>query len=267
MTEKPYKILLVEDDKLDTMAFLRAVADNHSEYDCATASSVAEAHRLICDHHFDVIIADYSLGDGSGIDVLNAVKNTPVIFVTGSGDEEVAVNAWKQGAYDYLVKDLEHNYLKTVPITIQNAIKHKHTEDHLRLLSHAIMSTDDSIYITDTDNKIIFVNRAFCQTYGYSEEQVIGKDADILWRGSENNDQPNAEHHPMPTAHHHPDTIVHKRSDGSEFPVSVSRSVVTDDHGNEIALLGVVRNIAEHLFTENLVRTLEKLKEGTRMVT
>jgi len=41
------------------------------------------------------------------------------------------------------------------------------------------MNTEDAVYITDTENKIIFVNKAFCKAYGYSEDEVLGKDSQI----------------------------------------------------------------------------------------
>jgi len=75
------------------------------------------------------VIADCFLGDGTAFDILDLVKDTPIVVVTGTGNEEIAVKAWRAGAYDYLTKDLERSYLKTVPITVENAIRHKKAED------------------------------------------------------------------------------------------------------------------------------------------
>lgn len=148
MGKTRYKILLIEDDKLDQKAFIRMVEDNELSYDCSVAGSISEAQSILGSERFDVVIADYLLRDGTAFDVLDLVKDAPIIFVTGAGDEEVAAKAWKAGAYDYLIKDPKRNYLKTVPITVENAIKHKRMEARLRLLSHAIVSTNDSVYIT-----------------------------------------------------------------------------------------------------------------------
>ena len=177
-----FKILLVEDNKLDQMAFKRMVDTKGLDYDYMIAGSAAEAREILNTRRFDAVISDYSLGDGTAFDIMGMVKNAPVILVTGAGDEEVATKAWREGAYDYLIKDQEQNYLRTIPIAVENAIKHKNMEARLRLLSHAILSTDDSVYITDMEDKITFVNRAFCETYGYKEEEVIGKDCNILWK-------------------------------------------------------------------------------------
>ncbi len=131
MESTRYKILLIEDDKLDQKAFMRMVEDNELSYDCTVVGSVSEARSILGSERFDVVIADYLLGDGTAFDIFALVKNTPIIFVTGAGDEEIAVKAWKAGADDYLLKDAEHNYLKVLPTKIANVVRYRKTEDKL----------------------------------------------------------------------------------------------------------------------------------------
>ncbi len=248
-----YKILLIEDDKLDQMAFMRMVQDKELPYDCTVAGSVSEAKSILGRDRFDIIIADYSLGDGTAFDIVNLAKNTSIIFATGAGDEEIAVKAWKEGAYDYLIKDLEQNYLKTVPITIENAVRHKKIKEQLQLLSGAIMSTADSVYITDLEGKIIFVNRAFCKTYGYSKEEIIGKDSNILWIGKTQSQNTRSVF--GVTGSTRQVGFYHRRKDDSVFPVSLSRSIIKDSNGKEIAVGGVARDISERMQVENELRS------------
>jgi len=120
-----YKVLLIEDNKLDQMAFERFVNDQKLPYDCTTARSIAQAKEILKSERFDIIVSDYSLGDGTALDILNSVKDIPIILITAAEDEQVAINAWRAGTYDYLTKDFDRNYLKAVPKTIENAIKHK----------------------------------------------------------------------------------------------------------------------------------------------
>src|SRR3972149_5664673 len=110
MENTRYKVLLIEDDKLDQMAFKRSVEEQKLPYECTIASSVSEAKSILGSEQFDIIISDYSLGDGTVFDFFDTVKDTPFILVTGAGDEEIAVTAMKAGSYDYLVKDTERNY-------------------------------------------------------------------------------------------------------------------------------------------------------------
>ncbi len=263
MKTTKYKILLVEDDKLDQMAFKRMTEEGKLSCDYTIAASVSEAVKALSTESFDIVLADYLLGDGTAVDILYSTKKSiPFIFITGAGDEETAVRAMKAGAYDYLVKDPTRNYLKTVPITIENAINHKRMEEKLKLLSHAIMSTDDSIYITDMKDNIIFVNRAFCETYGYSEDEIIGKNSNILWEKSSSKADTKKVYQAVTGWEV---GFYHIRKDGSEFPVSLTRSVIKDEEGNEIAIVSVARDISERIRVEDQLRTENmKLKKLLR---
>jgi PAS domain S-box-containing protein len=250
-----YKILLVEDNELDQMAFKRCVDDNAIPYDCTIAGSVSEAQDVLNRDRFDIIIADHSLGDGTAFDILDLAKDTPIIVVTGAGDEETAVKVWKAGAYDYLIKDLDQNYLKAIPITVENAVSHKMIEKKLQLLSGAIMSTDDSVYITDTQGRIIFVNKAFCNTYGYKEQEIIGKNSAVLWIGKHQNENTRSVFQTRTVGSSWEVGFYHKRKNDSVFPVSLSRSTIKDSNGNEVAIVGVARDISERIFIEDELRT------------
>ena len=131
MDNRKYKILLVEDDRLDQMAFKRLVKDKELPYDCTIAGSVSEVQSILGSERFDIVISDYSLGDGTAFDILGLVKDTPTILVTGAGDEEIALKAWRAGAYDYLINDFERNYLKALAITVENAIERKKMKETL----------------------------------------------------------------------------------------------------------------------------------------
>jgi PAS domain S-box-containing protein len=250
-----YKILLVEDNELDQMAFKRCVDDNAIPYDCTIAGSVSEARDALDCDRFDIIIADHSLGDGTAFDILDLAKDTPIIVVTGAGDEETAVKVWKAGAYDYLIKDLDQNYLKAIPITVENAVSHKMIEKKLQLLSGAVMSTDDSVYITDTQGRIIFVNKAFCNTYGYEEQEIIGKNSAVLWIGKHQNENTRSVFQTRTVGSSWEVGFYHKRKDDSVFPVSLSRSTIKDSNGNEVAIVGVARDISERILIEDELRT------------
>jgi len=250
-----YKILLVEDNELDQMAFKRCVDDNAIPYDCTIAGSVSEARDALNCDRFDIIIADHSLGDGTAFDILDSAKDTPIIVVTGAGDEETAVKVWKAGAYDYLIKDLDQNYLKAIPITVENAVSHKMVEKKLQLLSGAVMSTDDSVYITDMQGRIIFVNKAFCNTYGYEEQEIIGKNSAVLWIGKHQNENTRSVFQTRTVGSSWEVGFYHKRKDDSVFPVSLSRSTIKDSIGNDFAIVGIARDISERILIEDELRT------------
>src|SRR5581483_9966686 len=246
------RILLVEGDRVDQMAFERLVKDENLSYDYDIAGSVSEARRILDSERFDIAIVDCSLGDGTAFDIFGLVKNTPIIVVTGAGDEKIAVKAMKEGACDYLIKDPERNYLKVLPLIVESAIKRKKTEKQFRMLSHAIMNINDSVYITDMDDRITFVNKALCKTYGYEEEDVIGRYSNVLWKGASTNED--VKNIISQIKLNQKCEFYHRRRDGSEFPVSLSRSVIKDENGNEVAIVGVASDITECKQAEEVLR-------------
>ncbi len=131
MGNNKIRLLLVEDDKVDQMAFERFVRDEKLAYTYTLAGSVAEAARLLAAKEFDIVIADYMLGDGNLFDLFDLLADIPVIVTTGAGNETVAVKAMKAGACDYLIKDTAGHYLSTLPFTVESAVGHKRAEKEL----------------------------------------------------------------------------------------------------------------------------------------
>ena len=125
MEDVKMRVLLVEDDKVDQVVFKRLVHDENLPYDYTIVGSVSEGKKVLASEKFDIVVTDYFLGDGTAFDVLDAIKAIPIIFVTRAGDQEIAVRAMKAGAYDYLIKDPERNYLKLLPGIVENAIDRK----------------------------------------------------------------------------------------------------------------------------------------------
>ncbi|MHC4203279.1 MAG: PAS domain-containing sensor histidine kinase [Planctomycetota bacterium] len=266
MENTKYKILLIEDDQLDQMAFKRFVESNAIPYDCTVSGSVSQAKQVLNSEQFDIIITDHSLGDGTALDILESAKNTPVIVVTGAGDEETAIKAWKAGAYDYLVKDINQNYLKAIPITVENAVRHDKVEKELQLLSGAVMSTDDSIYITDMQGKIVYVNKAFCKTYGYTEEEIVGQNGNLLWIGKNQSQNTRSVFQSKTSGSGWEVGFYHRRKDNSVFPVSLSRSNIKDAKGRDVAIVGVARDITERIIIEDELRSQSvKLKKKMQL--
>lgn len=120
-------ILFVDDDAAFSKTIAMMLHENFG-HNTKLATSIYQAYAEIQRSNFDVILLDYKLGDGSGLDVLQWMHDhsidVPVILVTGHGCEEVAVDAMKLGAYDYVNKG--HISFDYIPVLI-----HKTKERHL----------------------------------------------------------------------------------------------------------------------------------------
>ena len=174
-TNASIKVLLIEDDEIDRLAFTRMVRASNLPYDYTIAGSLQEAQYELESGTFDVAVVDFYLGDGTALDLLNQItaQDLPFIVATGSGDEKVAVQLLHQGAYDYLIKDPERHYLTVLPITLQKAIESKRHQERLRLLTYAMDNVQDGLYIVDRDNRLIFINDTLSQICGCAPEAVI----------------------------------------------------------------------------------------------
>jgi PAS domain S-box-containing protein len=101
-------ILLVEDESAHAELVQRAFEDHDNRIALEVANSLAAARAYLSRLPFppDLIIADWRLPDGDGLDLLSASPNldSPVIIMTSHGNERIAVDAMKAGALDYVVK-------------------------------------------------------------------------------------------------------------------------------------------------------------------
>jgi formate hydrogenlyase transcriptional activator len=122
MNDERIRMLLVEDDPIDRMAFSRFMESRKLPYDYTIAESTQSARKHLASERFDIVISDYSLGDGTCLDLLNEYKDSPLVVVTGTGSEAIAVKAMRLGARDYLIKDSEGCYLTVLPATVQNVL-------------------------------------------------------------------------------------------------------------------------------------------------
>jgi two-component system nitrogen regulation response regulator GlnG len=109
-------LLIVDDEPSILLAFRRAFRD--PALVLLTAETAAEAVALASAHRPDVVILDVQLPDGSGLETLARLRDLdarcPVIFITGKGDADTAIDAMKRGAYDFLLKPLELAGLRQV---------------------------------------------------------------------------------------------------------------------------------------------------------
>lgn len=236
LNNRRYRILLIEDDEIDQMAFRRFVKSADLPYDYTVAGSIRAAQEALSKGTFDAVIADFNLGDGTSLEIIDDMLRYPTIITTATGDEEIAVRAIKAGAYDYLLKDPERQYLKVLPVTVENAIRKRRAEAFNRMLTAAVRFTNDCVYITNLENRIIFVNEAFCKIYGYTETEALGQLTSIIDHHDGANDEV-----PLGSS----GETRHVRHDGAILPVSLSRSEIVDEHGVPFSIVNVAHDITE----------------------
>jgi diguanylate cyclase (GGDEF)-like protein/PAS domain S-box-containing protein len=257
--EPQIRVLVVDDDATDRAAFERFVKKAGLPYEYRLASSVAEATRELECQTFDVILTDYTLCDGTGLDVLARGGNAAGILVSGTSDQKVAVQGMKAGAADYLVKDVGQQYLKLLPATIRAATEKARRESEVKMLSRALMSIGDAVYVTDSQDRITFVNRSFCQTYGYAEADIVGKDCDVLW-----DDRPMLDRAELSMLGEWTAEVVQRTASGETIVVSLSRSIVRDEAGQALAVVRTARDMTDRYRAEAALKLAYVELENSR---
>ncbi|WP_028581481.1 hybrid sensor histidine kinase/response regulator [Desulfogranum japonicum] len=130
MTETPDRtqplILVVDDEPFIRDCFSDTLED--SGYDPLVAENGRIALELIEEHHPDLILCDMQMPEVGGLEVVRTVHekypNLPIIVVSGAGVIEDAIEAVREGAWDYLVKPLYS--LKTLIQSVEKALERAH---------------------------------------------------------------------------------------------------------------------------------------------
>lgn len=110
MSEKAIKVLLVEDDTADAhllREMLRLVQTH--QFELTQVARLEEAHKHLGGGDPDVVLLDLRLPDASGLEAVREVRraasSVPIVVLTGLRDEVLAMEALREGAQDYLLKD------------------------------------------------------------------------------------------------------------------------------------------------------------------
>jgi two-component system NtrC family response regulator len=117
-------ILLIEDDAETRRLLARVLQEAPEQYQVLTQASGRHGLDELERHPVDCVLVDYRLIDVDGLTCLRQIRAShptlPVIMVTGAGSEEIAVEAMKLGATDYVVK--HGHYLRLVPGIVREAL-------------------------------------------------------------------------------------------------------------------------------------------------
>ena len=120
------------------------------------------------------------------------------------------------------------------------------------MLAQAIRGISECVSVTDLENTLIFVNGAFCSTYGYDESELLGKSIDIV--RSYDKSVLDSKILPSTLAGSWQGELFNKKKDGTVFPIFLSTSVVKDGAGNPVALIGIAKDITEQKRIERQLR-------------
>ncbi|MBG0775480.1 MAG: PAS domain S-box protein [Desulfovibrionaceae bacterium] len=261
MIDTRLKILCVDGDGSVARHVAAFAAERVLGWEVVSVHGAQDAWRAAAQRRCDLVITTYRLVDGTALDLVQG-SSVPVVVTTAVADVDVAVACMREGAADFLVRDAGGAYLERLPGIVLRALDARRNEQLFRMLFHSIMCIREALFVTDMDDVVTFVNAAFRRTFGYAEREIIGTSARVLWEV-----EGVIEESPPPTAARIAEggswsgDVLNRRQDGTIFPVSMSRSVVRDDAGRDVAVVGVVYDNTARRRHEEQIKASLKEKE------
>ena len=117
----------------------------------------------------------------------------------------------------------------------------RNAEKEVELLAHSIQNISECVIITDPQNKVLYVNKAFENIYGYTSKEIIGESIGIL-RSLNNPKKINDEIYKSTSSKGWQGELLNIKKDGTEFPIFLSTALVKNAKGETYARIGVVRD-------------------------
>jgi PAS domain S-box-containing protein len=190
-TSPPAKntVFIIDDNPGDIFLLREMVeVDPKSRFQVtAVAGTLEVAARLLPEQNFDVILLDLQLPDSHGVETFvrahALARDVPIIVLSESDDEDLALQTVQLGAHEYLVKGRMDAHL--LQRALRYAVERARAEAQLareRDLLHTLLENiPDRIYFKDRESRFIRINRALTVLFGLnSAEQAYGKtDADF----------------------------------------------------------------------------------------
>ncbi|WP_425390694.1 PAS domain-containing protein [Ekhidna sp.] len=179
------KILHLEDNKDDVE--LLDIALKRSKLNCQLNSIQTKGEFVKMSlTEYDILVTDYNLKDYDGLSAIQYVRSKspdiPIIILSGTVGEEMAVDLLRSGANDFILK----SNLKKVPLAIERALREtsinyerkkfqKELVEKNLILDTIFDTSGDQIFLKDADGRYLKVNRAFCEYVQLHEAEIIGK--------------------------------------------------------------------------------------------
>jgi len=255
--KKPITILYVDDNRLDRELVRDALEKEPGNFKVVEAASRAQFNKLIAKNDYDLVLSDFNILGFDGLQVLDIIRAqapaAPVIIVTGTGSEEVAVEAMQRGAADYVIKTPSH--IQHLPHTIQGVlgkmhleVKRRQTEEELRRsrenLNNLFQFTTDAIFIQNRRREILDCNTAAEKLFGYSKAELVA-DSTIKLGDQEKTDDGQRVEYFQRAIKGQPQRFDWwgKRKDGVSFPeeITLNRTIY---NGQEVVFI-TIRDITE----------------------
>ncbi|WP_234735197.1 hybrid sensor histidine kinase/response regulator [Tellurirhabdus bombi] len=263
-TEKPIRVLLVEDDEDDYVLTKTLVSSrDNANIQLDWVTEFNEALKCACSKDYDVFLIDYRLGERTGIELIQeafkAGCQAPMILLTGQDDVEIDYSALKLGAADYLVKGRIDAQLlgRSIRYAVRQAETMGEVADKESKYRSLFERSIDAIFVTDLQMIIQEANPALERLTGYSQQELCGQVPRLLFEKPELYEisQKNLEE----TGQLKDVEVTLLSRDGHKIDCLLSAVAVTDKSGEVSLYQGIFRDITQQKKAQRDLLVAEKL--------
>jgi PAS domain S-box-containing protein len=185
--KKKYRILFVEDMPSDVELAKHELKHAGIEFESLCVETKKDFLEALKNYQPDIVLSDYSLPKFDGMTALKLTlehaPTIPFILITGSMNEETAVECMKAGAVDYIIKQ----QIKRLPGALMSAVEQSHlreakkrTDEQNQFLAYLVEKVNDAVISTDIDFNVVSWNRGAEKTYGWSAYEALNQPFDKL---------------------------------------------------------------------------------------
>ncbi len=185
--KSPLQILHVEDNADDAFFTSKQLKADGIQCVIKCVETKQDFERELELGQMDLILCDFSMQGFDGRSALKIARQrrpeVPFIFLSGTIGEEQAVEALREGATDYVIKDR----LSRLPASIKRALREaaeaadrRRMEQRLREQAELLDRARDAICLKDMQQTILYWNKSAERLYGWSAREALGKNANEL---------------------------------------------------------------------------------------
>ncbi len=263
---KPLHILIVEDSEDDTRLLLLELRRCGYEPVFERVDSRKAMEQALMRRQWDVVISDYIMPRFSGLHALSVLRDNgldiPFIIVSGNIGEDIAVEAMRKGAHDYIIKGNLARLAPAVERELREAeIRRasKRAEEERVRLAAAAEAAAEAIVITDTRGVIQYVNAAFVKMTGYAKAESVGCDLHMLDSGKQDADFYRSLRDTLKRDGVWTGRLMNKRKDGALYHEDCTYSVIKNPGGEIINYVSIKRDVTERLRLEAIAEAVNAM--------
>jgi PAS domain S-box-containing protein len=263
----PLRLLIVEDSEDDARLVVRELKRAGYEPIYERVDTAAAMRAALDGGSWDIVVSDFRMPQFTGTDALKLLRardqETPFIFVSGTIGEDVAVEAMRAGAQDYVTKDNLRRLAPAIERELRDAAVRRERRAGETRFRRIVDSAMMGVLFWDAQGQITDANDHFLKIVGYTREDL--RDGRIDWRAITPPEYEQADAKGLEalaaTGTGTPVEREYIRKDGSRVPVLIGRALLDDPAHPGVAF---VLDITERARAEQIRTAVYRIAEASQ---